>query len=371
MVIVNINSKGTYIRIKNKRIQLPFKSLCTENEAKNIVMQLRLKGITDYTIKDVRSVEAVSINKDRGDNVLNYKPDDVDKRDFTYQNVIEPQVKVLESSMEQSVDYTDEMSPVKNQGRLGSCVGFAVVAMKEWQEQKEHSEEVKEGKSDHRKLKTNYDYSEQWLYYKTKEIDPWPNTEGTSLRYAMKILSSIGVPPEKAWPYDDLKKGEPKHWADMVSMWALGGSYIRITSADQLIETLHNYGPTTIGFLCFREIFYTGRNGLVPLPREPWNLYGGHAVCVVGYDSEKKLFKFKNSWGTNWGQNGYGYLSLRYIQDYMLDAWYSKDIKVTRKMLKKEVLVESTKLCIAETNEGSPCKNSAKENSDYCGIHQK
>jgi hypothetical protein len=37
------------------------------------------------------------------------------------------------------------------------------------------------------------------------------------------------------------------------------------------------------------------------------NNYGAHAVNIVGYNDNG--FIFKNSWGTDWGDNGYGYIS--------------------------------------------------------------
>ncbi len=37
----------------------------------------------------------------------------------------------------ESIDYTNEMTPVEDQGSEGSCVGQACGAMKEWQEQKD------------------------------------------------------------------------------------------------------------------------------------------------------------------------------------------------------------------------------------------
>lgn len=44
--------------------------------------------------------------------------------------------------------------------------------------------------------------------------------------------------------------------------------------------------------------------------------YGGHAMTIVGYDDNKKsksgkkgAFKLQNSWGTNWGDKGYGWVS--------------------------------------------------------------
>lgn len=42
-------------------------------------------------------------------------------------------------------------------------------------------------------------------------------------------------------------------------------------------------------------------------------LCGGHAVLVIGYDLDKRIFTFKNSWGTDWGNGGYGNISFDYI----------------------------------------------------------
>ncbi len=37
-----------------------------------------------------------------------------------------------------------------------------------------------------------------------------------------------------------------------------------------------------------------------------------HDVLVVGYGDfdGRRVFKFRNSWGTNWGDNGYGYIHI-------------------------------------------------------------
>ena len=70
------------------------------------------------------------------------------------------------------------------------------------------------------------------------------------------------------------------------------------------------------------------------MPAFPQYCYGGHAICVCGYDNKKKLIKFKNSWGDSWGEKGYGYLHYSYIENYMWDAWACKDLSVTKEMLK-------------------------------------
>jgi C1A family cysteine protease len=296
-----------------------------------IFNQLRAAGITDFVIETPVVIQRPGEKgiSESFPYMLNYKPDPLDTRDYKVSAVTE---QPLTYSL--SVDYTSEMSLVKDQGRKGSCVGFAVVAMKEWQEQKEHIDEMLKGKKYKRKAK-HYDLSEQWLYHKTKEIDDWPNQDGTSIRHALKILQKMGVPPEKAWPYSERTLGSPKRWAKMIALWTMCGIYYRLDGIPQIEWTLKNIGPCLVGFGCYEEIFYVGDDGYVPYPANPEVLYGGHAVCLVGYDSKKKLVKFKNSWGKNWGEKGYGYFSYDYVNNFVWDAWAVKDIIVTKEMLKK------------------------------------
>ena len=269
----------------------------------------------------------VPINK----HPLTYRSDPEDNRDYQFKNNF-ASVKDMIATTPVFVDHTPEMSSIKDQGYLGSCVGFAVTAMKEWQEEKEHKEEVLEGKKDIREGK-EYDLSESWLYWNCKKIDIWPGEEGTSIRYAMTVLNKIGVPTEKAWPYDDVNIGKPKSWAAMISKWALIHSYWRINNLIELKAALKD-GPVSIGIACFLEIFYVGFDGVIKYPANPNEIYGGHAVCAVGFDDNSKRIKFKNSWGKDWGDRGYGYISYDYINDFMWDAWACKDLAVTSEMLK-------------------------------------
>lgn len=233
------------------------------------------------------------------------------------------------------VDWEYKMSPVKDQGSLGSCVGFSVTAMKEFQEQMEHEKEVAAGKKYVRE-EDNYDLSEAWVYWKAKKIDPWPGEEGTSIRYAMQVLQKIGVPCEKAYPYSDLYEGSPEIWAKMIAKWGLIGSYWRIETLSELKTALVD-SPVTIGIPCFREIFYVGSDGIIPYPANPSEIYGGHAVCTVGYNDATGFVKFKNSWSPAWGKNGYGFLPYKYIEDFLWDAWTCKDLSVTKKIFMDRV----------------------------------
>ncbi|WCL47697.1 C1 family peptidase [Leptospira sp. GIMC2001] len=41
---------------------------------------------------------------------------------------------------------------------------------------------------------------------------------------------------------------------------------------------------------------------------------GGQVVLICGYDDSKKAFKFWNSWGPDWGDDGYGWISYSHFQ---------------------------------------------------------
>lgn len=335
MLKITIEESGFLVSIYNRLVRTPVEFFLRSPEDElQITNHLKALGV-NYTISESDSItlfETQELQQLQSIYKLNYLQDNPDDRDHQLESMSSTIVEKINSSQE-IIDYTNEMSPVKNQGNLGSCVGFAVVAMKEWQEQQEHLQEVLEGKSYKRKAE-HYDLSEQWMYYKCKEIDYWPNEEGTSIRFAMKILNSVGVPCEKAWPYNDDYVGSPKRWAKLVSKWALGGEYIRLTTPEEIIDSLSSNGPLPIGIGCFLEIFYTGSDGIVGYPSNPSQCYGGHAICLVGWNPNTRMFKFKNSWGTGWGENGYGYISYEYVRDFCWDAWMIKDINVTREMLK-------------------------------------
>lgn len=266
--------------------------------------------------------------------------DPKDERDFIFTAPIVPDNIVLASadSIPVEIDHSDRMGAVKYQGDLGSCVAFAVCALKEWQEEIEHDKEVLAGKRDHREGE-EYNLSEQWVYWNCKKIDPWPNSEGTNIRSAMRVLNKIGVPTEAGWVYSDNKIdiGKPKSWAHMIAKWNLIGSYWAINGLDNIKKALIE-GPVVIGLNLFEEVYGRLVHGLIPYPANTQEVVSNHAVCAVGYDEEKELLKFKNSWSVFWGEAGYGYLPYNYVDDFVWNAWIARDISVTNEMLKGDIL---------------------------------
>ena len=53
-------------------------------------------------------------------------------------------------------------------------------------------------------------------------------------------------------------------------------------------------------------MFFPSKSGLIKLGGR---LSGGHAYVINGVDTKTKLFRIKNSWGINWGQQGHAFIS--------------------------------------------------------------
>jgi hypothetical protein len=56
----------------------------------------------------------------------------------------------------------------------------------------------------------------------------------------------------------------------------------------------------------------------------PSEVFDGHSIDFVGYKASKKFpgegyLIFRNSWGTSFGEQGYGYLSFEYAMKYTND----------------------------------------------------
>lgn len=207
------------------------------------------------------------------------------------------------------IDLAPKMSPIRDQGELGSCVGESSNAAVEFVERKDGQDPSFMG-------------SPLFCYYNAR-IDK-NQDEGAQIRDSVKQMSKLGNSPESVWPYD-AKKVFVKPSDDSYKH-ALGhkiSDYLRLDNLIEIKQALASGFPVLIGFTCFDSLDSDecAKTGVVPLPTDESYIVGGHAICLVGYDDSKKLLKFKNSWGESWGDKGYGYLPYGYIPKLADDYW--------------------------------------------------
>lgn len=90
------------------------------------------------------------------------------------------------------------------------------------------------------------------------------------------------------------------------------------------------------GFTVYNSISQAGGSGKIPHPTPAEKVAGGHAIAAVGYDNALKIkntnpgavettgaLLIRNSWGTGWGDHGYGWLPYDYVLNGLAVDWWS------------------------------------------------
>ena len=85
--------------------------------------------------------------------------------------------------------------------------------------------------------------------------------------------------------------------------------------------------PSMFGFWGFPSFDSSDVKGGIPYPGPGEKAEWGHAIVAVGYDDSKKIkntrtnksttgeLLIRNSWGTAWGDVGYGWMSYEYVRN--------------------------------------------------------
>jgi C1A family cysteine protease len=239
-----------------------------------------------------------------------WRPDIPDYRDHQY-GVVHRILKKLPPK----VDLRPDCPPVEDQGTLGSCTGNALAGALEFLERKGP------------KVKPFVDLSRLFIYYNERVLDNCVSVDsGAMIRDGIKTLAKQGVCSEKSWPYIISKFAEkPPASCFKEALKHQITEYQRLSTLDEVRDCLARGFPFVFGFSVY-ESFETqkvAKTGIMPMPSKKERMLGGHAVCGVGYDDAKKKLIVRNSWGKNWGMDGYflmpyGYLTNKNLSD---DFW--------------------------------------------------
>lgn len=171
------------------------------------------------------------------------------------------------------------------------------------------------------------------IYYWERVLEKTVNEDsGASLRDAIKVMASKGVPADWLMPYEPSKfKVAPAKAVEDFAAQHKIGQYLSLRQNLQDMKYCLATGyPFIFGFSVYDsfESDVVAKTGLMPMPKKKESLLGGHAVMAVGYDDNKKLVKVRNSWGEKWGKKGYFFMPYQFIQDPDLadDFWTSHTI---------------------------------------------
>ena len=93
--------------------------------------------------------------------------------------------------------------------------------------------------------------------------------------------------------------------------------------------------PSMFGFTVYTSISQASTTGKIPYPVLGETVRGGHAIVVAGYDDNMVIknmpsgpqttgaFLIRNSWGTSWGDHGYGWLPYDYVLQGLAEDWWT------------------------------------------------
>ena len=234
-------------------------------------------------------------------------------------------------------DLREWCSPVEDQLDLGSCTAHAAAGIVEYFERRAFGKHI--------------DASRLFLYKTTRNLMQVTGDTGAWLRETMGALVLCGVPDEKYWPYrvKDFDR-EPGGF-----VYALAENYSTVKyfchdpqgaeqPAPEVLSSVKKYLdagiPSMFGFWGFESFEESDRPGDIPYPGKGEKAQWGHAVAAVGYDDERVITNLKcrtetkgallirNSWGSSWGDGGYGWLPYEYVHNRLaLDFWSIIDMR--------------------------------------------
>ncbi len=232
----------------------------------------------------------------------------------------------------ENIDLSEFLPEVGSQGVQGSCVGWATgYYLKSFQE---NLQDFNNGQTS-----PNNQMSPAFVY---NQIRVGSCADGSSITTALELISNSGIVTWQEMPYDQnvcnvLPSTAQNILAEenkIMSFAPLDGDKL----FDQARAALMNNQPIIIAISIDKEFF----GKIDAFGDAVYRKFGGedsidgaHAMLVVGYDEAKQAFKAVNSWGKNWGNNGFVWIDYKAFQEVMdtesdfkilCEAWVSTDI---------------------------------------------
>ena len=213
-------------------------------------------------------------------------------------------------------DLAVDLPPPGNQGRQGSCVAWSVgYAARTYYLKHYYSADVTQRENI---------LSPAYIYNSLKQSGG-DCDDGLSLTGALQLLEKSGGVPLSVLPYDPhqcLTLPSAQELSQYSDRFRIRG-YRKVKDEDDVKGELYRDNPVIFA-IDAGPVFDHYRSGIIDGTEDP-GPGSAHAMVIVGYDDDKQAFHFVNSWGTAWGEKGFGWISYRaaralWIEGYVMDV---------------------------------------------------
>jgi C1A family cysteine protease len=256
--------------------------------------------------------------------ICNVVPSRDTDKDWSYSASIESGAVGAPAALPAAVDLRTGWWAINSQEDTGSCVGWATA------DGVVRYHMVKAGRIAESAL-----LSPRHVWMASKETDEFTTRPesfmegaGTSLKAALDIARKHGVALMSDLPFHI----QTKMYTGSENAFYAGCAQRRIAAYFNLRRNLGNWkawlatnGPI-LAALSVDESWDNAKAKKGKIDTfKPNTVRGGHAICVVGYRADGR-FIVRNSWGTGWGDQGFGYVKPAYIADGFFDEAYGVTI---------------------------------------------
>lgn len=222
----------------------------------------------------------------------------------------------LMGNLPSSADLSSYFPAPGNQGQQASCVGWAVAyALKGYQERRERGWQAN----------TSAElFSPAFIYNQIRRSADCRG--GTSFVDALNLLRRDGVATMQDFPYSEqVCSSTPDASVKQKARPFAIADWRRVNTQDETeVKTNIAAGfPVLIAmmvdvpFMQLRSGIYRQYSGID---------LGGHAMVAIGYDDERAAFKVINSWGGEWGDGGFGWISYIAFRQAVREGYVAQDI---------------------------------------------
>lgn len=249
--------------------------------------------------------------------ILNCIPSQEQENDWRVEHAQEAGLVTAAPQIPTKKDLRAPWWQINDQGATGSCVGWASAdSVIRW-----HLVTAS-------RVGKNELLSPRFLWMAAKETDDFKQrpttfveTEGTSLKSALDVARKFGVVKDSVLPFRSgkLYAGNAKTFYAIAAQLKISMYFNLGSELSDWRAWLATKGPILTRLDVDATWYAAGETkGTLDVYR-PDTTRGGHAVALVGYTPQ--TFIVRNSWGTAWGDQGYGYASLAYARDAFKESY--------------------------------------------------